>query len=193
MESVTLKAVMVLPALLLQKSFMQSKPCDHLQHPQLTTLKCLLAWYVFHGKIKAAMRFLTEHSRCSFLPSSIPVEESTIFDELIKKHPDPSPATSLSLINPDATTTLKNCCYSVIFDCLDGDLIHRTATYVSVLRCPQGLKGLDALGWRHSCTSFWIVHQISVTPWLQLQEVSLRHLLFQMPCSPSRHAYIMLE
>ena len=32
-----------------------------------------------------------------FFLLSTPVEESTVFDELIKKHPDPSPATPISL------------------------------------------------------------------------------------------------
>ena len=47
-----------------------------------------------------AMRFLTEQSRGSFLPLSTQVGESTVFEELIKKHPNPSPATPQSLINP---------------------------------------------------------------------------------------------
>ena len=101
-------------------------------------------------KDKAAMRFLTEQSRGSFLPLSTTVKESTVFDELVKKHPDPFPATPLSLINP-GTTDLQSC-HPVIFDCLDGDLIRHTA--VCLERC-AGPSGVHALGWRRLCTSFW--------------------------------------
>ena len=87
------------------------------------------------------MRFLTEQSRGSFLPLSTPVKESTVFDELVKKHPDPFPATLLSLINP-GTTDLQSC-HPVIFDCLDGDLIRHTA--VCLERC-AGPSGVHALG-----------------------------------------------
>ena len=72
-----------------------------------------------------------------------------VYDELVKKHPDPSPATPLSLINP-GTTNLQSC-HPVIFDCLDGDLIRRTAVRIEG---SAGPSGVDALGWRHLCTSF---------------------------------------
>ena len=89
------------------------------------------------------MRFLTEQSRGSFLPLSTQVGESTVFEELIKKHPNPSPA---SLINP-----ILQSCHPVIFDCLDSDLIRHTAVRIQGFARPSGV---DALGWRHLCTSF---------------------------------------
>ena len=95
------------------------------------------------------MWFLTEQSRCSLLPLSTLVGESTVFDELVKKHPDPSPATLLNLINP-GTTNLQSC-HPIIFDCLDGDLICRTAVHIEG---SAGPSGVDALEWRHSCASF---------------------------------------
>ena len=101
---------------------------QHLQHSNRTSTidsSRVLARLVFQGKIKAAMRFLTEQSRGSFLPLSTQVEESTVFEELVKKHPNPSPATPQSLINP--TNTILQSCHPVIFDCLDSDLIHHTA------------------------------------------------------------------
>ena len=96
------------------------------------------------------MRFLAEQSRGSFLPLSTLVGESTVFDELVKKHPDPSPATLLSLINP-GTTNLHSC-HPVIFNCLDSDLIRCTAVRNER---SAGPSGVDALEWRHLCTSFW--------------------------------------
>ena len=52
-------------------------------------------------------------------------------------------------INPN-TTTLRSC-HPVIFDCLDGDLIHRTAVRIEG---SAGPSGVDALGWRRLCNSF---------------------------------------
>ena len=95
------------------------------------------------------MRFLTEQSRGSFLPLSTPVGESTVFDELIRKHPDPSPVTPTSLVTSD--TTSFHICHPIIFDCLNGDLIRRTAIRVEG---SAGPSGVDALGWRRLCTSF---------------------------------------
>ena len=61
----------------------------HLQHSYCTPpadISHIFARLVFQGKIKAAMRFLTEQSRGSCLPLSTPVGESTVFDEFVKKH-----------------------------------------------------------------------------------------------------------
>ena len=95
------------------------------------------------------MRFLTEQSRDSFLPLSTQVGESKVFEELVKKHPNPSPATPQSLINP--TNTILQSCHPVIFDCLDSDLIRHTAVRI---QGSAGPPGVNALGWRHLCTSF---------------------------------------
>ena len=180
MESVALKAAMVLPPLLLQKPHRQSKSREHIKclerrllHWREGDIDALLdeglaiqqhlwrspatsadssrvfARLEFHGKVKAAMRFLMEQSRGSFLPLSTPVGESTVFDELVKKHPGPSPANLMNLVSPDAPT-LKNC-HPVIFDCLDGDLIRHT---VLRIEGSTGPSGVDALGWRRLCTSF---------------------------------------
>ena len=65
------------------------------------------------------------------------------------KHPDPSPVSPASLLSPG--TSVLNACHPVMFDCLDGDLIRRTAVHVAG---SAGPSGVDALGWRHLCTSF---------------------------------------
>ena len=58
---------------------------------------------MFQGKVKAALRFVSDKSHGSFLPISAQVGESTVLEELIKKHPSPSPASSSSLIVTDST------------------------------------------------------------------------------------------
>ena len=125
---------------------------QHLEHSCHFTSadnSCAFARLGFHGKIKAAMWFLMEQLRVSFLPLSTPIGESTVFDELIKKHPDPSPVTSLGLVTSSATSFQS--CHPIIFECLDGDLIRRTALRIEG---SAGPSGVDALGWRRLCTSF---------------------------------------
>ena len=121
----------------------------HSRHIVSADSSRIFARLVFHGKIKAAMRFLTEQSRGSFIPLSTPVGESSVFDELIRKHPDPSPVTPTSLVT--SNTTSFHSCHPIIFGCLNGDLIRRTAIRVKE---SAGPSRVDALGWRRLCTSF---------------------------------------
>ena len=120
--------------------------------PQLTVPEYLLVWSS-RERLKLPCGkpcgFLRNSLGAHFLPLSTPVGESTVLDELVKKHPDPSPATPMSLINPN-TTTLRSC-HPVIFDCLDGDLICCTTVRIEG---SAGPSGVDALGWRRLCTSF---------------------------------------
>ena len=56
---------------------------QHLQHSHRTPTtdnSRIFARLVFQGKIKAAMHFVTDHSRGSFLPLSTSVGEPTVFD-----------------------------------------------------------------------------------------------------------------
>ena len=129
LEDITLKAAMVMPALLLQRPHSNSKSRDHINslHRRLKLwhegdIQSLLdegiiiqqhlqrshrtsssttsdtsrdfARLMFQGKVKAALRYLSNYSRGSFLPLSSKIGDSTVFNELIKKHP---PLTSLWL------------------------------------------------------------------------------------------------
>ena len=79
----------------------------HLHHSHCTPLadsSHVFACLVFQGMIKAVMWFLTEQSRGSSLLLSTSVGESTVFNELVKKHPDPSPVIPVSHINLVTTT-----------------------------------------------------------------------------------------
>ena len=82
------------------------------------------------------------------MPLSIPNRESTVFDELIKKHPDRSPVTPMGLVTSSAASLQSY--HPIILDCLDGDLICRPAFRIEG---SAGPSGVDALGWRHLCTS----------------------------------------
>ena len=104
---------------------------------------------MFQGKVKAVLRFLSDQSRGSFLPISASIGDSTVLEELIKKHPCPLSATPASLIVTDATN--YSSCHPVIFEQLDEHVIRRTALHPGGTAGPSGV---DALGWRHLCTSF---------------------------------------
>ena len=108
---------------------------------QLTAPTYLLAW---SSRERLKLVYAVPHRTVSrFILTSLytPVEESTVFDEVVKKHPDLSPAIPMSLINPD--TTILQSHHSVIFDRLDGDLIHCTAVCIEG---SAGPSGVDALG-----------------------------------------------
>ena len=122
---------------------------EHSRHFTSADSSHVFARLVFHGKIKAAMWFLMKQSRGSFLPLSTPIGESTVFDELIKKHPDLSPVTPMGLVTSSATSFQS--CHPIIFDCLDGDLIRHTVLWIEG---SAGHSGVDALGWRRLCTLF---------------------------------------
>ena len=104
---------------------------------------------MFQGKVKAALRFVSEQSRGSFLPLSASVGDSTFLKELVKKHPCPTPDTSASLIVTDATN--YSSCHPVIFEQLDEHVIRQTSL---CLDGAAGPSGVDAFGWRRLCTSF---------------------------------------
>jgi len=52
----------------------------------------VFARLMFQGKVKAALRCLSNQSRGSFLPVAASVGNCTVLEELIKKHPCPLPA-----------------------------------------------------------------------------------------------------
>ena len=58
----------------------------------------VFARLMFQGKVKAALRFLSDQYCGSFLPISASVGDSTVLEELVKKHPCPLPATPASLM-----------------------------------------------------------------------------------------------
>ena len=83
---------------------------QHLQHSHHTPTDSshIFARLVSRERLKLPCGFSQNSHMAQFFLLSTPVEESAVFDELIKKHPNPSPATPISLINPDITT-LQSC------------------------------------------------------------------------------------
>jgi len=73
---------------------------------------------------------------------SASVGDSTVLNELVNKHPSPSPVVSEALVAPDVF--LPDCSHPVIFDCLDEHVIHSKVLHVDGAAGPSGL---DAHSW----------------------------------------------
>ena len=105
------------------------------------------------GDVKAAIALLDSDDR-SGAPMGLDaplVSENpswTVCDELLKKHPKRRPAHSAALKSLDGCGKRF---HPVIFEALDGALIHNAALRT---RGATGPSGLDAFGWRRLCTSF---------------------------------------
>ena len=107
----------------------------------------IFAKLMMEGKIKSALRFVSEYSKGGVLSlESSNNETLTVRDVLRKKHPAPKPIAQNSLL------------YGVIDD-VDAILfngIDATAIRAAALRTTgaAGPSGMDAVGWRRLCASF---------------------------------------
>ena len=101
------------------------------------------------GNVKTALRMLSSKARGMPVPLSAPVGNSTVLNELIKKHPSPSAVVPESLISSDAP--LPPASHPVIFSSIDGNAIRKAALCTNGAAGPSGL---DARQWRRMCTSF---------------------------------------
>ena len=75
-------------------------------------------------------------------------ENTTVRDVLENKHPSAAPLYPECL---DTNTDSFLVYYPVIFEALDGSVIHAAALHTSG---SEGPSGLDAYGWRRLCSSF---------------------------------------
>ena len=188
MESVALKAAMIMPSLLLQKSHRTSKAKDHVAQlerrlkswedgdidslllegrtiqRQLTTssnkttmsdehLACSFPKLMMVGKVKAALRLITDHSKGGLLPldSLITTADSTtetVRQSVTNKHPPGRPLKPSAISSSDPTIPEP---HPVLFDQIDGSLIRTVALRTEGAAGPSGI---DASGWKRMCTSF---------------------------------------
>jgi len=103
---------------------------------------------MLQGKVKSALRFLSEQSSGSVLDLDAEVDGKSVRTILKEKHPLPQP------VNVDALASDLPCTdytHPVLFDRLTGRTIRS-----AVLRTEgsAGPSGIDAAGWRRMCTSF---------------------------------------
>ena len=104
---------------------------------------------VFQGKIKSAVRFITENNGAGVLSLNDRTDEDgqTVLDVLCEKHP------SSAAVDPEAligNSTSPYEVHPVLFDQITGDVVRQAALRTEG---SAGPSGVDAAGWRRMCTS----------------------------------------
>ena len=106
------------------------------------------ASFINSGKVKPALRLLSENNSSGVLPLSTKVNEKTVLDALKEKHPSSKPAYEKALMGEVEPSP---CFHPVAFSQITGDAIKRAALRTEGAAGPSGI---DALAWRRLCTSF---------------------------------------
>ena len=173
-QCIALKVFMLLPSLLLQKPSATSKSCEHkqkleerLNHWKNRDIDILLkegrviqkrllitkklkqsdnartfANLMFHGKVTAAIRFL---SSCEEANGGLVEMNEDTFNELKKKHPDPSPVAEETLMFGPVEEVPDS-----YFDCINESMIFRAANFT---HGACGPSHMDAEHFRYILTS----------------------------------------
>ena len=103
---------------------------------------------MLRGKVRAALRLLSENSSAGVLNLDQEIDGKPVRDILKEKHPPAQTACPTTLLSPFGDTTET---HPVLFDTIDGELIRSTALRV---QGSAGPSGMDAAGWRRICTGF---------------------------------------
>lgn len=114
--------------------------------------------YTSDGKVRATLQLLSQNSfsfRAIPLALSSPISltdpsKGSVWDAVLKKHPDPQPISASHVLLPD-TPSPSHDPHPVFFNRMDGDLIHRT---VFKMAGAAGPSGLDVSCWKKLCSSF---------------------------------------
>ncbi len=104
---------------------------------------------MMEGKVKSALRFISDISKGGVLSLDQTVPDNgplKVRDVLRSKHPSAKPIQENSLLYGPIDSIDP-----VIFDAIDGSLIHTAALRISGAAGPSGL---DANGWKRLCSSF---------------------------------------
>ena len=125
-------------------------PLNRQEHTARTFAKLMM-----EGKVRAALRMITDSNGTGTLPLDKVVDPDnnnveTVRDVLLKKHPPKQPPRLSSLIESDLPPPEP---HPVMFEVIDGQLIHST---VLKMDGAAGPSGLDAAAWKCMCTSFKI-------------------------------------
>ena len=107
---------------------------------------------MFEGKVRAALRLLTNQSTGGVLPldKTIPLDSGhtvTVREVLQVKHPPGQPLITSAVVEPDPDLHEL---HPVFIEKLDGALIRQIALKMDGA---SGPSGLDGLGWKRLCMS----------------------------------------
>ena len=116
------------------------------------TLARSFSKFMMKGKVQSAIRLICDkgNGKPLSLDDCVPDGTShprTVKEILHEKHPDTSPVVPSAILSLDTPSTDHEP-HSVIFDQLDGPLIHKVANGAT------GPSGIDAAGWKHLPSSF---------------------------------------
>ena len=110
---------------------------------------------VMEGKMRAALRLLSQDHNTGPLPLDSQVEENgtakTVREILQAKHPLQKPAKPTSLVDPDTQQQQTAEPHPIIFEKIDGQLIRSMALRTDGAAGPSGM---DAAAWKRLCSSF---------------------------------------
>ena len=118
-------------------------------HKQEEKLARTFAQLVFTGKIRAAIRYLSENERGGLLSLEDCCGSQTVRDVLNDKHPSARPVEPEALLTLDDVTSQP--VHPVFFDQITGDAIRSSALRT---QGSAGPSGIDAAGWRRILVSF---------------------------------------
>ena len=179
LESVAMRAAMVMPVLLIQKPHHRSRlklwsdgDLDALlnegrtiqtefkhhfrqQNTNNTQTARSFAKLVMEGKMRAALHLLSHDNNNGPLPLDSQVEENgtpkTVREILQAKHPPQQPAKPTSLVDPDTQQQPTAEPHPILFEKIDGQLIRSMALRTDGAAGPSGM---DAATWKRLCSSF---------------------------------------
>ena len=104
------------------------------------------------GKVRDALKSISDEIKGTSFPInkmiSLNQRTTTVYDELVEKHPPSHPAHQDSLL---PSTTLRTLFHPVIFERLTGVSIRNAALHT---KGSAGPSGIDSFGWKRLCTSF---------------------------------------
>ena len=109
--------------------------------------------HMMEGRVKAALRLISQDNYRGTLSLDSIVDSDnnqTVRDILFQKHPSRQPITKSAIISSHATPSQQHP-HPILFDKIDGHLIHST-----ILRMDgaAGPSGLDCGAWKRLCSSF---------------------------------------
>jgi len=106
----------------------------------------MFAHLLFQRKVKAALQLLYSDCRGNFIPLDVSLGDSTVLQELRKKHPSSLPIHYDTLIDPQLPKS--DACLDVFFESLDGVAIRQSCLKVDKA---AGSLGADIACWCRLC------------------------------------------
>ena len=136
---------LVLEGRIIQQHLTRTAPKHHNQQDRLTRT---FARLMFEGKVRAALRLLSQHDSVGVLNLDQEINGVPVREILKDKHP-PAQTANPSTLLPTSAHTVDF--HPVLFEQVNGDMIRSAALQVNG---SAGPSGVDAMGWRRMCTAF---------------------------------------